>query len=542
MTELPKPDILNAISSLNSDETFTPIKVAKDMLDLLPQEIWKDKTKRFLNIACKSGVFLREIRDRLFEGLKDEIPDENSRLQHIYENQIFGLAISVRTALISRKSLYETADASHKLSYFDKAVKEGNKYGNIIFEEMFEGNKRLRNGSFDNRNELYTWMSEEMDLTKIFKEKSAMALRDTGIDVVIGNPPYQKSDGGFKASAGAIYHNFVNKGKELNPQYLIMIIPSRWMAGGKGLGDFRDVMVKDKHIEKLVDYINSKDVFPNNDIKGGVMYFLRNSKYEGMCEHTIKTEGAEKIFSHYLSGDNNDIDVVIRHPELESILKKVGIKKDNFSEWVSPRKPYGICGDIYGNEKKYKFPQVIKETPYKNGYTLHCLKNNKRIKVYLPKDFPFLKSAGLNKWKIFIPRNYGCGIIGESLATPILATPILATPKEVCSETYVEIGPFKTQQERDNCYEYLQTNFLRVMVGIRKISQSSTREVYSYVPNLDFTDNKFFDCSVDELDEKLYKKYKLDTNDINFINTNIKPLSWGNTENEEIIEEDDDDE
>jgi len=180
---------------------------------------------------------------------------------------------------------------------------------------------------------------------------------------------------------------------------------------------------------------------------------------------------------------------------------------------------------------------VIKDTPYKNGYTLHCLKNNKRIKVYLPKDFPFLKNVGLNKWKIFIPRNYGCGIIGESLAIPILAT-----PKEVCSETYVEIGSFETQQERDNCYKYLQTNFLRIMVGIRKISQNSTREVYSYVPNLDFMDNKFFDCSVNELDEKLYKKYKLDANDIDFINTNIKPLSWGNIENEEIEEEDTDDE
>lgn len=275
------PDVLNCLANLSSDEVFTPPNIANRMLDLLPKELWSNKDATFLDPFCKSGVFLREIVLRLNEGLKSQIPDEQERFNHILSTQVFGIGITQLTALISRRTVYCTKQANGKLSACT-VFKDEN--GNIFYQRLEHrwGNNGKCEECGASRAE-YDIISENREnhayafihgnplalLESRFKELG----KEMKFDVIIGNPPYQMSDGGAQASAKPIYHLFIQQAKKLNPNHLLMIVPSRWFTGGKGLDDFRDEMINDKRIKEIHDYINAAECFNGAEIKGGVNYF-----------------------------------------------------------------------------------------------------------------------------------------------------------------------------------------------------------------------------------------------------------------------------
>ena len=343
---------------------------------------------------------------------------------------------------------------------------------------------------------------------------------DMEFDAVIGNPPYQIMAGGAKASSMPVYQYFVECGKKINAHFISLIMPSRWMTGGKGLDKFRSNMINDRHIIRLYDYLDSKVIFSNVDIKGGVCYFLRNRDLENLCEiHTFDTQG-EKISNRYLK--DGDDEIYIRYILMISIKNKVIIKNnENIEKITSPLKPYGLRGDVFKDPSKYNLPS-FSDTFINSGYTIIGLDDSqKRIKKFVPKTYPFPKTDMLNKYKIFLTRNYGCGIIGEVPATPILATPGMA-----CTETFIQIGPFDTESEMKHMYKYLCTKFFRFMVGIRKHDQGASRSVYHYVPLQDFTNKSDIDWNktISEIDKQLYKKYGLSEDAIEFIEEKVEPM------------------
>lgn len=340
-------------------------------------------------------------------------------------------------------------------------------------------------------------------------------------NAIVGNPPYQVSDGGAQASATPVYNYFVDTCKKLNSHFISLIMPSRWMTGGKGLDNFRKSMISDKHIIKLFDYTSSKDIFSSVDIKGGVCIFLRDSFKEEMCEiSTISIEGVSKSY-RYLSNDDDDI--YIRDNVLLQIKSKVQQTGfESFATIVSASKPYGFRAETMVKATKYGLPE-FSSTPIEDGFRILGLGEGlKRMWKYLPKNYPIPKiNEGLNKYKVFIAEAYGCGAIGE-----VVSTPVLSTPGELCTETFLQIGPFDNKIEAENCIKYIRTKFFRLMVGIRKQTQHTTQKVYYYVPLQNFIDNSDIDWSrpISEIDQQLYAKYNLSQEEIEFIEIKVKPM------------------
>lgn len=330
------PDVLSCLANLSNDEVFTPPEVANSMLDMLPQELFSDPNTKFLDPACKSGVFLREIAKRLLTGLEPILPDLQQRIDHIFHHQLYGIAITELTSLLSRRGVYcsKYPNSVYSVSRFDDAE------GNIRYKRIPH---RWKNGKcvfcgaaqsqYDRDEMLETHAYELIHTTKpedIFKMK---------FDVIISNPPYQLSDGGNGASAKPIFHKFIESAKKLSPTYITMIVPARWYAGGKGLDDFRTNMLNDTHLKTIIDYPNPKECFPGLNVSGGVCYFLWDKNYHGKCSFTNVVSGIGTTSLR----DMNEFKLFIRYNQAVSILHKVNSHGEQMLETIiSSRKPFGL--------------------------------------------------------------------------------------------------------------------------------------------------------------------------------------------------------
>ena len=499
------PDVLTCLANLSSDEVFTPPHMANRMLDLLPAALWCDETARFLDPMCKSGVFLREMARRLDAGLAEKIPDPQTRLNHIFQKQLFGLAITDLTALLARRSVYCSKTANGKYSVCDGFADE---QGNVRFERVAHSWKNGRCGFCGaSEKEYERGETLETHAYQFIHTENPEELFKMKFDVIIGNPPYQLSTGGSGVQAIPLYHKFVLQAKKLNPRYLTMIIPARWYSGGFGLDSFRDEMLKDNRIRNIVDYPEASDAFSNVQIKGGVCYFLWDRDNPGNVK--VSTFRKDKIVSEeerpLLEAGASTF---VRYNEAISILHKVRNQPSHtMDSVVSSQKPFGFATTYVGTKAKHNADDVLIYGSKGNGY---CPLEDIKVNVEL-----------VDQHKVLIPR---AGSGSDKFPHSILGRSFIPSGHSACTETYVVIGPFGSEEECSNVRSYISTRFFRFLVMLMKPTQDALKRVYSFVPIHDFTKPL--------TDEMLYKKYGLVKNEIAFIESMIRPMIEGESDDE----------
>ncbi|QAR31181.1 restriction endonuclease [Ornithobacterium rhinotracheale] len=488
------PDVLSCLANLSNDEVFTPPEIANKMLDTLPPELFKSKDTKFLDPFTKSGVFLREIAKRLIEGLADEIPNLEERVQHIMQHQLYGIGITELTALLARRTLYCAKKTNEEYSvaqFFE------NKDGNIHFSRVQHTWEKGRCTHCGASQDLYD-REDVLETHAYHFIHNKNPFHKMKFDVIIGNPPYQLNVGVEKKNfAIAIYHKFILQAIKMQPHYLTMIVPSRWFAGGRGLDDFREQMLKDQRLKEIHDYPNASEVFPGVEIKGGVNYFLWQSDYKGDC--LIKTYEEGKVISEMKRPLlEKGADVFIRDNKAISIYHKVRThNEESFSKVVSVQTPFGLVSSF----KSYK------KEPFQNSIKLY---GNKFVGYIEEKQIPNNKHW-VKEHKVYLPSAIGSGDVSKDIYNPILGE-----PKSICTQTYLVIGPFKDKQKCENVISYIKTKFFRFIVSLKKNAQHSNRGVYEFVPQQDF--------SKPWTDEELYKKYGLTEEEINYIESMVRPM------------------
>lgn len=542
-------DILETITNVGNDEVFTPRKTCDMMLDILPKEVWSNPNYKWLNPATKNGIFEREIALRLDKGLEKKIPNKAKRRKHILQNMIYSIGLTKFTANVARRTLYYCSEANRKC---DGIVAEDGHYvngyaiGNGTWFDDAEGNIKTPNtdhcfeekdkhckfcGIKDdskyldaNQIEKYAYefihvpadKLDEYIARRFFKGDKKMKF-----DVVIGNPPYQLSfgiEGKNSSNAKSIYNLFIEQAMRLKPKYISMIVKSTWMTRtAQGVSDeWIDNMISDTRFKTIHDFSDGQECFPTLSLNGGVNYFLWDRDYNGPCKYVFHDNG--KIFERNGYLDELNAGVIVRDPKDLKLIEKISkiegkYFKDeikNFSGLVSPKHFFDKDNLLTSNWKEYKLEQ---DTVHNIKYYVSQSFNEKPFGWISEKQLPKNKGTkDINK--VYIPAANGS-------VDWVLGKPFYGEPNSVCSQTYLIIGydPAKhnfSKEQCENIISYIKTKFFRYLVSIKKKTQNGPRGVYQFVPLQDFNQQW--------TDEKLYKKYNLSNDEINVIESLIKPM------------------
>ena len=455
-------------------------------------------------------MFLREITERLTKGLETEIPELQARVDHILTRQVFGIGITQLTSLLARRSVYCSKHATGEHSVAKSFASDD---GNIWFariEHTWMGGKCEFCGApralFDRdpglENHAYAFIHTKDIKARIVELFGA----DMQFDVIIGNPPYQMTGGAGGTSDSSIYHLFVEQAVTLEPRYITMVIPSRWMAGGRGMDEFRKTMLADRHISHLVDYPNSAQVFPGVDLKSGVCYFLWDHEHDEDCVVTlIREQNVVGPTSRKL----DEYDVFIRDERAAVILKKVLHQQEpSFADLLTGDTPFGLATN---------FTAFKPGEPRGGEVKVYASSNAGRRSGAMKRSLITKNTYLIDTWKVLAPKAGPGNSGGHVLPDMVLGKPSVAEPNSVCTQTWIVAGPLKSKEQAEIVVRYLQTSFVRFLVSLRKISQDAMKGVYRWVPQQGWDQ--------DWTDEKLYRKYGVTKDEITFINSVVRPMS-----------------
>jgi site-specific DNA-methyltransferase (adenine-specific) len=505
------PDILDVIAALSSDAVPTPPLLARALLDILPAEVWSNPDYKWLDPATKSGSILREAARRLMIGLADWEPDPVKRADHILRNMLYGCGITQVHGEMTRRSVYVSRDATsdYSLVRFDEPE------GNLPFipaEHDYPVNKQgqasgpcrvcgapvaLERG-ITRENYAYAFIHGA------YPTKEMQGMR---FDVIVGNPPYQLGTEGHGATASSIYHRFVEQAIALEPKYVAMIIPSRWFAGGKGLDDFRERMIKDRRLRSIVDNPKVFDCFPGVEIMGGVNYFLWDRDHDGDCEFSTRIDGTiiSTMTRDLRAGDG----VLVRDNRAMSVIQKVQEASEGSVEQIcTVTKPFGLT-------MRSNYPGSVPE-PFDGAIPLIYASHV----GYSRPDQIQRNHQWIDRWKVLLPMAYNGGQQVDAqgiVRVTVLGEPIALAPGSACTQTYFITGMFDTREETENYAHYLATKFVRFLVLQRKLTQHVTPDRFRFVPLLDMT-RRWTDAD-------LYAHFGLTDEEAAYIEASIKPRS-----------------
>ena len=459
-------EVLDTIAQIDAERVIATSSLAWRVTDAVPKSFWTNPTHRILDPAVKGGELLKACALRLWTGLEQNIPDEQERHAHILGTMLHGCAVDSLTGRIGRRTLYCAKDADGARSI--------HRFGDN------EGNIRWNDGATE------------------FLHGKQMKEIEMEFDLIIGNPPYQRGDGGHGASASPLYHEFIRKAKEMKPRHLVMIVPARWYTGGKGLEGFRQEMLADRRMEALWDFPNEHDCFPDADISGGVCYFLWSREHDGPCCITrVEGNREQKEAKPRLLDSGHGI-LVRREPELDVLRRVQERGEPSLARQVSSVKPFGLRtyergldeGDLILHHKKG-------ESRYNR---------NKVVK----------NADAIDQWQVMVSAASGAANkVDAQGARSVLSVLKILPPGQICTETYLTIGAYETRKEAERCAQYLDTKLARYLIGITGSTQHFKPHRFRFVPDIGTED--------DWTDEKLYARYDLTDADRRDIERSIKP-------------------
>lgn len=488
---------IKKFNKLSESEIITPDSICEDMINLIKDEdfynIINSKGK-FLDIASKMAEFPlaiyekaimknRDVRDSIYAIPTSTIAYEFTKKIYL----ILGLNINNIARLFTTYDLLkikdsDTIDYNRIVTY----ISQNKKFSEIELEENLfykEGEDKMK------------------------------------FNVVVGNPPYQLKGGSGGNNDALIFQHFANIANEIHPEYTSLIIPSRWFSGGRDnlVADFRKNMLKNKSIEKMIVYTDASKIFDNVEIKGGVCYYLINNSYFGECNYILHNDDKVESTNRNL----NELDVLIREPNISLIVKKVvqfNTNCETIDKIISNDTPFGIGSNPISG-KKYSI-KVYKESNKEHNTELYYIEKQKRKIIFVNRNDINKNAQDIDNYKIFIPANAGSGNDPY-----ILGKPEFANKNSVCSQSYL-YAAFKTEEESKNFEKYLKTKFFRILVKALKITQGAPSKVYRFVPMQNFTKKSDIDWSksIHEIDLQLYKKYSLSDDEIEYIESKIKEM------------------
>ena len=481
---------IHNINSLANDTAISPIERASNAM------------KKFSRLSDSEIVTPEIVTDKIINGLPSKAIDKNTMLLDIAAKQgefvyaaykKFGKEVANKFYSIpTSKIAYEFTRKVYKLLELDVNLIEANYTSyDLIIENKF-----------------------------IEKETIKINNKKMKFNVIVGNPPYQQSDGGAQASAKPIYNLFVDVAKQLSPSNIAMIMPTRWFAGGRGLNEFRDQMLNDTHISELHDFLKPELIFQNINLRGGICYFLWDKGYDN-------TKGLTKVFTYKddllpkmnsRSLKTEDSDILIRHSIAIDMINKINSHSEfeSFENHISSLRPFGFRGYFSKDEKFRETNKGLKEP-------IICYGKGKKI-GYIERDEITKNTEWIDKFKVYTPRanNIGTELNDDNLNT------FVGSPKTICTESYIVVGvDLKlNKNSATNLCKYFTTKFARFQHSVGKASQDATSKTYKFIPIQNFTSKSDIDWSKStaEIDRHLYAKYKLTKEEIEFIEDMIKPM------------------
>lgn len=467
---------------------------------------------RILEINSKTGLYPLYVtyslyRRRLDEYIKAEcieresvsVQEEQVVWDDIVKDNIYVICNTPMAVGITRRTLFGFRDVERKANIKNVPLikRASNDQGNLV--------KDLKSVGF--------W-------------KGNTSKQEMKFNAVVGNPPYMLRDGSGASddAANPIYQEFVRLAKHLDAIYVSLIIPSKWMIGGKAiLKKFKKEMMDDFHISHIYDFENDREIFENAHNDGGICYFLRNKTYneQGKVHFRFKNLNGE-IITFFKTLKNEDSDIIVRDVQRESIISKAIVNNISISAIISKTKPFGIRKDLFNKPERYA-NAYTSDTPFDGSVLIYGVKGikggAKRTSAYINRQIITKNKEWIDQYKLLFTTSY-------STNATVPPEDILSEPGTVCTETFIVIGPFQTKEEMNNCHKYLHTDLVRTLLYFGHGTMQVTASVFQFIPLQDFTSDSDIDWSqsIENINLQLYQKYKLQEEDIAFIEKTIKPM------------------